>query len=150
MRTAPPPVELALTPDNVLRATWTVNRSAKRFRNAAQRCYAKDAFEFATVNREKEEKLCDLKDAGIVWLHERKALHPAAIQGGLCVWRGGGFCFHSTLMPRGSGISPKTKGTCLYIEAKPKLADELRLADAIHLLEQLPKPSAEYERLDAP
>jgi len=145
-----PPAVLELTPENVLRATWTVNRSAKRYRDAARKCYVAQAFEFATANREKKDGLYALKDAGISWLDRAGAIQPVAVQGGLCVWRGSGFCFHSRLLPKNSALNQTTSDGVLYVEAKPKSAHELRLADASRLLQGLPKPSDDYVRLASP
>jgi len=51
---------------DLLAAIFSVNRSAKRFRDAAQSCYDSDMRGLAGRHRQRKEQLYRIKDAGIM------------------------------------------------------------------------------------
>ena len=70
--------------------------------------------------------------------------------GGLAVYRGDGYCFHSTLIPVGVAIAAEDCER-IFVEAKPKSVKEPKLRDAAYTLELLPEPpSSTFQRLKAP
>lgn len=128
---------LPITVENILKATWTVNRTAKRYRDAAASCYGGGYFGFAASHRERKEAMYRLKDRGIAWLVSKKIIAPDSIHGGLCLWRGGGYSFHSSICPNEAPAQAADVGS-FFNDAKPKGADEMKLIDAVDLLERCP------------
>lgn len=135
-RTKKPPVELPTTGENVLAACWTVNRTAKRYRDAASSCYGAGAYQFATANRRKKEAMYALKDRALAWLIANEIVSPIGLHGILTVWQGSGYTFHSLMGPTNAQPIPDTEES-LFVEAKPKTTRELRLRDACHLIDGL-------------
>ena len=117
---------------DLLWAIFTVNRSAKRYRDAAKRLYNLDRHSLSRIARNKKKRLYVLKDAGIREAFRRGLLRPEAIHSGRAVYRGGGYYFHSSQVP---------------LELKDKLPNE---ADAeVFFRESVQKSSAEAKLKDA-
>lgn len=149
-RTTRPTVALDNTPENVLAACWTVNRTAKRYRDAASACFQSGAYSFATANKHRKLDLYTLKDRAIAWLHDEGHLQPEGKHGGLCLYVGSGYSFHSTLAPK--GVELDGADTVWRAEAKPRAKAEMRLKDAEALLRKLDDRSqnGHYTRLEPP
>lgn len=147
-RSKPVPVVYEVTPENVARACWTATRTAKRYRDAAQKCYERGAYSFATRNRETKELLYDLKDRAIAWLAHHRHIQAVRMQGGFCVWSGLGYTYHSTLGT--AEILDNVDDGPLLIEAKAKSGQELRLIDATLLLESLEDFRFELRKVHPP
>lgn len=121
----------------LLAAVWTVNRTAKRYRDAAMSHYNRDHHGLARLAREKKEML---------YRYKAQALHYLAADGTLQhvghhrfpgnkwaeVLTGAGFTFHRPCATpkQASGEARST------IEAKPRGAMEPRLCDAIFTLNE--------------
>ena len=126
-----------MTFENVLAACWSVNRSAKRYRNAARSCFEGDAYQFATANRHRKQECYRLKDRGIRWLYDQRVLQVESFHAGFCLYTGGGYSFHSTCAP--DGIEPDDRESETWeTAAKPREKGEMRLVDAKALLKILP------------
>lgn len=142
------------TPENVLRACWTVNRTAKRYRDAASACYESGAYQFATSNRLRKERAYAAKDKAMLWLIERGELHAVGMIGTLSVWcstRLNGavpYTFHSTFQP--NPMPTEVEDDSLFVEAKPKGAAEMRLLDAMATIEALETPQITLARSAPP
>lgn len=135
-------------PQEVLAAIFAVNRSAKRYRDAASNCYLRNAFTFATAAKEKKEENYRLKDKGIVYAFHQGWIQPETLHGEFVVYRGSGYCFHSLLTPNDwVGSDSDQTGKAVFIEAKPRTTKEMRLKDAIATLEQLPDDESEFQRV---
>jgi hypothetical protein len=147
-RRKPDPRPVEVTPENVALACWTVNRTAKRYRDAASTYYRQRQHGFAGTSRQKKMALYRLKDIAIAWLATKGGIVSIRIHGGLSLWEGLGYRFHSTLtvkdLPRADDDMPLT------IEAKPKGSGEMRLIDAESLLQGLPDYTLNYQRLEVP
>lgn len=139
-----PAVALEMTSENILIAMFTVNRSAKRYRDAATSCYRSRVHGFAGTNSTKKKELYELKEAGIIHAFKEGWLQAVEQHGSMCVYRGFGFCFHSPLFPR--GIEFADSGSEIFVESKPKETSEIRLKDAIATLEQLGFSEEGFER----
>lgn len=142
------PAEIEVSPSNVACAGWTVNRAAKRYRDAASSCYQSKFHGFARHNSETKSELYFLKDIAVAWLASNGHLLPERIHGSLCLWVGLGYSFHSTLtiagVPRTDNAAP------LLVEAKPRGKGELRLVDAKALLRKLDDRRSGFARLSMP
>lgn len=137
-----PPVEIDL-----LLAIFTVNKSAKRYRDAARKAYEAWVFGFATAHRKKKESLYELKDKGISVAFRDGRLRFIGRQGSFAVYAGGGYCFHSLLVPEGQCSEPGDTSD-IFIESAPKSSSEARLKDAVFTLSQLPKVHESFTRLE--
>lgn len=150
-----PPVVLPKTPENILAAIFTVNRSAKRFRDAASSLYAKarggdrSLHGFVRQNKEKKNKLYRLKDRGIIYAFGQGWIRCEGVHGSLTLYRGCGYCFHSLLRPKKLDIE-ETGDVALFIESKPKDKGELRLKDAEATLKQLDVDEKGFQRMNLP
>jgi len=148
VRQAPPPV--AGDPNDpaaLLAAIFSVNRSAKRFRDAASSCYAKEVHGLAKANRQRKERLYSLKDVGVAAAFRAGYLRAVGMQGGLCIYREMGYCFHSTLRPRDACFPEgQIENGRLFVEAKPRTATDTKLRDAIALLASLPQELDGFKR----
>lgn len=136
----PPPVCLAASGESVLAAAFVINQSAKRNRDGAKKAYAKDAHTAARRCRSQKEDLYELKDRAIAEGYRRGWLSAEAIHGGLVVYRGSGYCFHSRLLPEGLNLQAERGDGPIFREARPRDARQMRVCDAIATLEQLPEP----------
>lgn len=141
---------------DLLAAIFGVNRSAKRYRDAAQRNYQSGTHGFAGNCKERKESLYKLKDRGIVEAYRSGRLKAEGTHGVLTVYRGEGYCFHSLLRPVGLTLPAldfeANSAGCLYVEQKPKTAREPRLKDSIATLEALQKEESytDFQRLSFP
>lgn len=136
-----PPVEIDL-----LQAIYTVNQSAKRYRDAAQANYRLRQHGFARHSRWTKQVLYLLKDRGIAAAYRQGRLHLEGFNGNLALYRGEGYCFHSTLVPLESEPEP----TCqepIFVEATPKGTREGRLKDAVYTLNALDANVEGFRRL---
>ena len=125
----------AKTADNVALATQIVNRSAKRYRDAATCCYSWGAFSLATVGRLHKESLYRLKDVGVRWLIDAGRLTCAARHGQMYLWGDGRFSFHSAVRP---AVEPAVREAApVWVEARMPEKTGMRLKDAVALLECL-------------
>jgi hypothetical protein len=142
---------------DLLAAVFTVNRAAKRQRDLAQKYYQQNMHGFAGSSKNRKRKYYDLKDMGIMAAHQAGRLVCTFRHGGLYLWQGEGYSFHSTLKPKSLDVPelPLQEGEAyLFVEAKPMGSKEPRLRDAIQKLETLqgyPEPDAAlYERAPSP
>lgn len=133
----------------ILSCIFTVNRSAKRRRDAAASCYRSRLFGLATNHKSKKESLYELKERGIAYAASQGWLKPQTKHGGLCLWQGEGYSFHSTLCPADLAESRGGEDR-IFIEAQPKKAGEPRLIDAEATLEELPESNHALDRLERP
>jgi hypothetical protein len=143
------PVHLEKTPENIMLAIWSVNRAAKRRRDAAEASYEKDLHGFAGAHKGAKDRYYRLKDIGIAWLAHHGHLAAAYRHGQLVVWVGDGYSFHSTLIPRGAELA-KAGDNVVRMEAKPAGSRELRLVDAQALLGSLASVVTNYDRIIPP
>ncbi len=149
-RTQPRPlVAYPLTPENVLAAIFSINRSAKRFRDAAQSSYLQGMHGFAKMHRKRKEMLYALKDNGIVHAYRAGFVAADCLHGTLTVYRGGGYCFHSPLRPDDTTFESNSD-ELVFIESKPRKVSEMRLRDAIATLEQFPSDLDGFSRHGVP
>jgi len=141
-----PPVEI-----DILLATFTVNKAAKRYRDAASKFYDSKMHGFAGNSSDKKEYLYYLKDKGILAAIRAGKLAFVALHGRLAIYRGEGYCFHSTLVPKESELRENVADLqIIFIESSPKEASEARLKDAIMTLSNLPDDETGFERLASP
>lgn len=129
-RYQPRPAE-DLGDDDILRALWTVNRYAKRCRDAASAHYSHGNHGFAGHARQKKEDAYRRKSLVLAVCLRLNLVECVGITDGepsFAVFRGGGYCFHS---PKGNWAAPeKELEFDGMVEAKPKEAAEMRLKDA--------------------
>ncbi len=130
--TLKPPVEVDL-----LAAIFTVNRTAKRYRDKAGAHYGSRQYGFATNAREVKERMYELKDRGITHAYRQGLLRATGTHGPLTYYEGGGYRFHSLLRPVHLQL-PVLGEETVQVEAKPKGKREVRLKDAEFTLDQLP------------
>lgn len=136
MRQPPkPPVVIDL-----LAAVFAVNRSAKRYRDAASSCYSSRSHGLAKAAKQQKERLYQLKDCGIAEAHRLGRIQYVGRNGGLALYRGEGYSFHSRLLPPGQSEEHDDGDASVFMEAKPRGAKEARLKDAILTLELLSDP----------
>ena len=133
---------------DLLQAIYTVNKSAKRYRNAAQACYRKKKHGFATKSREQKDDLYTLKDRGIVAACRQNRLSFVGVNGNLGLYRGEGYCFHSTLVPEACEMPERQEP--VFIEPAPKGGKESLLKDAVHTLQSLGDDTSGFRTLPAP
>lgn len=144
------PATIEITPENVLRAVWSVNRAAKRRRDAASASYENAMHGFAGHHRREKEGYYRQKDTGIMWLAAAGHVTATHRHGGLVVWEGGGFSFHSTVAPLDADALPDNGSEPIRIEARPRGSREMRLVDATALIARLTVDMAQFARLAAP
>jgi hypothetical protein len=137
---------IPVSPETVLLAVWSVNRAAKRRRDAAASSYEQHQHGFAGHHRCKKQEYYDLKDRGLAWLAHYNHIAATHRHGQLVSWSGCGYRFHSTLLPPDIEL-PETDGSAVFIDAKPRISKELRLIDAVALLESLPSLISNFRRV---
>jgi hypothetical protein len=137
---------------DVLAAVWTVNRAAKRRRDAAQACYQGRAHGFAKAHKETKEEYYCLKSQALHYLLAEGRLrvvgyHVFPAGNWAEVLKGEGYTFHRPCPPQ-QGEAVQLDG----IEAKPRGRAEPRVKDALHTLEMylVGKPQAECYEWPAP
>ena len=135
---------------DLLAAIFAVNKSAKRYRDAASKCYGAGSHAFARAASRRKQELYDLKDRGIAEALRTDRLSLVGIHGGLALYRGAGYCFHSTLLRDVEPIPEALNTENVFVEAKPREATEPRLKDAIKTLEDLPDADEDCRRLSQP
>lgn len=135
---------------DLLLAIFTINKSAKRFRDAASKHYDCSQHGFAGHARQQKRKLYALKEVGIAKAHRSGRLRFVGIQGSLAVYRGGGYCFHSTLLPEGHLDSFSTETETVRIGSVPKGIGEARLKDAEFTLSEIKRDFSGFEFLKSP
>ena len=131
-RSAPHARSFPATLENVALATFLVNRSAKRYRDAASSCYEKGAFAFATQNKARTDSLYRAKDVGVRRLIDAGALRCVSQHGDKFLWQGLGYSFHSARMP--DSVPVQTSPDAVFVPAKPAARCRMRLIDARELL----------------
>ncbi len=88
------------------------------------------------MSREKKESLYELKERGIKAAYAQGLLRFEGVCNGLAMYTGGGYCFHSHLVPvEFNGPFTTEESPAIYVEAKPKTKREARLMDAEHTLD---------------
>lgn len=143
VRTDNPAVALPLVEENVLAAIFSVNRAAKRYRDAAIRLYKtarqrRSNHGLVKAAKNKKKQLYVLKEQGVIFAFRQSWIDFDGLHGNLAVYRGSGYCFHSPLRPRiAEPAEHSTSDESLFVESKPKGSGELRLKDAVATLEQL-------------
>jgi len=133
---ARPPVNLGDDRKTIVTCLLTVNRAAKRWRNAASAQYARKNFGLASYSSSRKSDLYDLKDQGLLYCIQQNWITPERMHGGLCVWRDeeSGHLFHSTIAPEKMPREEKTEA--FYNENTNGTG--IRVCDAQLTLESLP------------
>jgi len=139
-----PPVEIDL-----LQAVFTANKAAKRYRDSAQSNYRHGQHGFAGHAKETKETLYALKDKGIAAAYRQGRLSFVGTHGNMGLYRGDGYCFHSTLIPETCELVDNQQ-EAVFVEAAPKGTREGRLKDATHTLAALADDTAGFRRLSRP
>ncbi|MEQ8209813.1 MAG: hypothetical protein RH917_08265 [Lacipirellulaceae bacterium] len=141
-----PPVDIDL-----LKAILAVNRAAKRYRDSSQSHYHNNQHGFAGSDSDKKRHLYYLKDRGIIAAYLEGRLKFEGLHGGLAIYRGEKYFFHSTLIPIAEQVD---SGQCqveyFFKESQPKEASEARLKDAEHTLSSLDVTEEGFDRLEPP
>jgi hypothetical protein len=145
----PPAVRHEISCVSLCAAIYSVNQSAKRYRDGASNAYFHSAHGTAGMCREEKEELYRLKDRGIAEAIRRGWLIPDAMHGGLVVYRGGGYCFHSRLVAQGVELNADENSEHFFREARPRESHAMRVMDAKATLGQLPEPEG-FDLLPAP
>ncbi len=135
---------------DLLAAIFAVNRAAKRQRDAASKQYSHRQHGFARTASETKRHLYVLKDVGIAAAVLDGRLAYAGQHARLAVYRGSGYCFHSTLLPSGQPQVHDDDSPLIMREAKPREAKEALLRDAIFTLEQIEDRTDEFDTMDLP
>lgn len=123
-----------------LLAIFTVNKAAKRYRDAAQSAYQQKEHGLSKANKYKKESLYQLKDKGIKYAHHNGLIDLVGRHGAFALYRGGGFCFHSYMIPKGANPDPVAGDSIeetFKIPSQSKAKTEPRLKDAVFTLETL-------------
>lgn len=136
--TAPAPVLDLPAVTDLLAAVFTVNRTAKRYRDKASKHYNAGQYGLASHARNTKERMYAMKDRGITYAYRQGLLCVSGMHACLTYYEGHGYRFHSLLRPTGRDI-PVLSEELIVVEAKPKGWREMRLLDATHALEQLPE-----------
>ncbi len=137
---------------DLLCAIFTVNRSAKRYRDTAKRLYGIGCHSLSRAASNKKKRLYVLKDAGIREAYRRGLLRPEAIHGGLAVYRGNGFCFHSTHVPveLREQLPVEADEVVFFRESVPRSSTEAKLKDAEFTLSECSNDAEGFVRLELP
>lgn len=121
----------------LLQAVFTVNRSAKRHRDAAKRYYSSRCYTFASMSRYRKERMYQLKDAGVVHASRMGLVRPVLAIGLMTEYRSDRYCFHSYLRPIDMPAGIHHADDTLYVKSKRASTGEMRVCDAVATLEQL-------------
>ncbi len=114
----------------VLRALWTLNRQAKRYRNRAQSHYRERNFNASTGAKEAKENVYCTKSMALSVLHRLGEVQLIGVTDGrpsFAVFAGAGYVFHC---PRGLWQSEAVLPFRGCVEARPRTSAEMRLRDA--------------------
>lgn len=134
---------------DLLQAIFAANKAAKRYRDSAQSQYRHCQHGFAGHARREKEYLYFLKDKGIVEACRQGRLSFVGTHKNLGLYRGEGYCFHSTLVPVSYELLDGPQEHFLA-EAMPNGAGEGRLKDAVHTLEAIADDTTAFHRLATP
>ena len=142
-----PPTEV-----DILLAVFTVNRAAKRYRDAAQTHYRGRRHGLAQHAKRVKGTLYELKEDGIRFAYGEGRLQFVGPHANLAVYRGEGYCFHSCLVPEDV---PMPKGEelqedALFVESAPRGTGEARLKDATSTLKGIYLDQMVFKRLPRP
>jgi hypothetical protein len=137
---------------DVLAAIFAVNRAAKRWRDAAQQHYLNSRHGQARIARQNKERLYALKERGIAAAYSAGRIDVVEIHGGMCLYRGEGYSFHSRLVPiELTDTIPIGEVSPVLIDAKPQGRKEPRQIDAIACLDALPQvDQSAFDELETP
>jgi hypothetical protein len=135
---------------DLLRAIFVVNKSAKRFRDAASAQYNHRQHGLAKTAKRTKLRLYDLKDRGIAAGYKAGRLEFVGKAHGMALYRGEGYCFHSTLIPVGVEMPAGGEQEFLFVESAPRSKNESRLKDAEFTLEALGDDYDGFQRLPPP
>jgi hypothetical protein len=125
-RNSKPPVEIDL-----LLATWTVNRTAKRYRDSASKYYERRIHGFASSSKTIKEHLYRLKDNGIREAFRSKRLTFSGMHGGFALYEGEGYSFHATFVPEEVATTlAENVDEPIFNPSRQKTKKEGRLKDA--------------------
>lgn len=136
-----PPVALPLTRESILEAAYVVNQSAKRYRDGAHKAYRKGNHGQAGQCRTLKERFYELKDCAIAEAYGEGWLTPETLHGGLVLYSGDGYCFHSRLLPEGLELPVEENAVTFFREARPAEKGHMRVCDAVATLQQLGQPA---------
>lgn len=133
-------------------AIFTVNRAAKRFRDAATKLYESSFHSLSQANSKRKKRLYALKDAAIREAYRRGLLQPMAIHGGLVLYQGSGFCFHSSQVPVEfqDKLPNEADGEVFFRESVPKSSAEVKLKDAEFTLSACVSSNDGFATLEVP
>jgi hypothetical protein len=140
-----------IRPCDLLPAIFAVNRAAKRHRDSAKEQYEARCHGLAAKAKAHMEYLYALKDRGIALAFQLGLISPIEIHGGLCLYRGKGYCFHSTLAPKSIDLPRAENDAPIAVEAHPQGSKEPLQRDAISKLKSLPNvDEVAFTRLEVP
>lgn len=141
-----PPVAI-----DVLAATFAINKSAKRYRDAASTYFQRGMHGLAHHASEVKKLYYKLKDIGVVKAYTDRRLQYCGRHGRLALYRGEGYVFHSTLAPveEPALVADDDQGA-LFVCAKPKGSAEARLIDARFTLCAIEVSTIDFHRLEVP
>ena len=123
---------------DILKALFIVNRSAKRYRDAASQHYRMDQHGLARHCSWEKQRLYAMKDKGISFAFSQGLLKFTKMHGGFGVFEGGGYTFHSTRIPRNVPTESSPVPVAFTRESQPKEKGEGRLVDATETLSSIP------------
>jgi hypothetical protein len=113
--------------------------------------YESERHRSADNAKRKKNELYFLKARGIAAAYQNGRILPIQINGGLCLYQGEGYRFHSTLLPAGADVARNADDATVTIEAKPQGSKEPLQRDAIAVLERLPDiDMSKFTRLEVP
>lgn len=144
-RQVSPPAKIDL-----LLAIYTVNKAAKRRRDAAEHHYRRSRHGLAGLARRTKEELYALKDLGIVAAVQCGRINFVKFHGDWAYYQGEGYSFHSSLVPQGSGPAAappqSSEEVVIRVAATPKGRGEARLMDARYTLQEIDSSEEDFVR----
>ncbi|MGD0517317.1 MAG: hypothetical protein ABSA26_07250 [Thermoguttaceae bacterium] len=141
--------DIPATEIDLLLATFTVNKAAKRYRDSAQSNYYYGQHGFARYAKHTKENLYMLKNKGIAEAYRQGRLSFIGTHGNMGLYRGEEYCFHSTLIPVSYELVDGQQDS-VFVEAVPKETKEGRLKDAVHTLQALVDDMMGFHKLPPP
>lgn len=127
---------------DLLLAVFTVNRTAKRYRDKATEHFGQGECAFARDAGIMRHRMFELKDRGIMEAWRQGRLVILGKVGPLTYYAGEGYRFNSPWSPRRAGVK-EYRGAERLFEEKPDGCREACLMDARFVLEALPPVDAE-------